>query len=103
MGARILEHAHLPDIAAWVLAHNERVDGRGYPRGLTGEAIPEEARVLAVADGYEAVVADRAYGAGRPEPEARAELERCAGTQFDPEVVASLGRVLDAATPVSPR
>jgi HD-GYP domain-containing protein (c-di-GMP phosphodiesterase class II) len=46
LGARILEHASLRDIAAWVLAHHERLDGAGYPRGLAGDAIPEEARIL---------------------------------------------------------
>ncbi len=89
IGARILEHAGLRDIAGWVHAHHERMDGRGYPDGLAGDAIPLEARILAVADAYEAMVSDRPYRAGMPELDARAELERCAGTQFDPEVVAA--------------
>ena len=87
IGARILEHAGLRDIAAWVLAHHERLDGRGYPSGLAADEIPLEARILAVADAYEAMIADRPYRAGMPAEEARAELERCAGTQFDPTVV----------------
>jgi diguanylate cyclase (GGDEF)-like protein len=87
IGARILEHAGLRDIAAWVLAHHERLDGRGYPSGLAADAIPLEARILAVADAYEAMIADRPYRAGMPAVQARAELERCAGTQFDPMVV----------------
>jgi diguanylate cyclase (GGDEF)-like protein len=87
IGARILEHAGLRDIAAWVLAHHERLDGRGYPSGLAADAIPLEARILAVADAYEAMIADRPYRRGMPVEEARAELERCAGTQFDPTVV----------------
>ena len=61
IGARILEHAGLRDIAAWVLAHHERLDGRGYPSGLAADAIPLESRILAVADAYEAMIADRPY------------------------------------------
>ena len=95
IGARILEHAGLRDIAAWVLAHHERLDGRGYPSGLAADEIPLEARVLAVADAYEAMVADRPYRTGLPPETARAELERCAGSQFDPDVVAAFLRVLD--------
>jgi len=95
VGARILEHANLGDIAGWVLAHHERIDGRGYPHGLRGEDIPGEARVLAVADAYEAMVADRPYHVGLAAADARAELERGAGQQFDAEVVAAFGRALD--------
>jgi diguanylate cyclase (GGDEF)-like protein len=87
IGARILEHAGLADIAGWVRAHHERVDGRGYPMGTAGDQIPLAARILAVADAYEAMVADRPYRAGIAPTEARAELIRCAGTQFAPTVV----------------
>jgi len=87
IGARILEHAGLADIARWVRAHHERVDGRGYPIGLSAGEIPLEARILAVADAYEAMVADRPYRAGMPPVEAREELVRCAGAQFDVDVV----------------
>jgi diguanylate cyclase (GGDEF)-like protein len=87
IGARILEHAGLSDIAAWVRAHHERVDGRGYPNALAGAQIPLEARILAVADAYEAMVADRPYRARIAPAEACAELVRCAGTQFDAAVV----------------
>ena len=98
IGARILEHAGLRDIAAWVLAHHERLDGRGYPSGLAADEIPLESRILAVADAYEAMIADRPYRRGMPAEEARAELERCAGTQFDPTVVeAFLGTLMRAA------
>jgi len=95
VGARILEHAGLRDIAAWVRAHHERIDGGGYPGGLRAGQIPLEARILAVADAYEAMVADRPYRTGLPPETARAELERCAGSQFDPDVVAAFLRVLD--------
>jgi diguanylate cyclase (GGDEF)-like protein len=90
IGARILEHANLRDIADWVRAHHERVDGRGYPAGLAGTAIPAEARVLAVADAYEAMTADRPYRRGMGPDAAEAELRRAAGTQFDAEVVEAL-------------
>jgi diguanylate cyclase (GGDEF)-like protein/putative nucleotidyltransferase with HDIG domain len=96
LGARILEHANLHDIASWVLAHHERVDGTGYPRRLAGAQIPPEARILAVADAYEAMTADRPYRRALGHAEARAELERCVGTQFDADVVAAFLGVLDA-------
>jgi diguanylate cyclase (GGDEF)-like protein/putative nucleotidyltransferase with HDIG domain len=96
LGARILEHANLRDVANWVLAHHERLDGSGYPRALAGAAIPLEGRILAVADAYEAMTADRPYRRALSPGEARAELHRGAGTQFDPAVVAAFERVLDA-------
>jgi diguanylate cyclase (GGDEF)-like protein len=99
IGARILEHAGLRDIAAWVLAHHERLDGRGYPSGLAADEIPLEARILAVADAYEAMIADRPYRRGMPAAEARAELERCAGTQFDPMVVDAFLGTLQVTRP----
>jgi diguanylate cyclase (GGDEF)-like protein len=89
IGARILLHAGLADIADWVRAHHERVDGGGYPDRLSAEEIPFEARILAVADAYEAMIADRPYRAGMAPDAARAELERCSGSQFDPVVVAA--------------
>jgi diguanylate cyclase (GGDEF)-like protein/putative nucleotidyltransferase with HDIG domain len=87
LGARILDHANLRDISGWVLAHHERIDGRGYPFGLAGDAIPVEARILAVADAYEAMTADRPYRASLGHDAAREELRACAGSQFDPQVV----------------
>ncbi len=99
IGARILEHAGLRDIAAWVLAHHERLDGGGYPSGLAADEIPLESRILAVADAYEAMIADRPYRRGMPAEEARAELERCAGTQFDPTVVEAFLGTLHAPRP----
>lgn len=96
VGARILEHSNLRDIAAWVLAHHERIDGHGYPLGLAGAAIPIEARVLAAADAYEAMTADRPYRKALPTEVAEAELRRNAGSQFDEQVVEALLRVLGA-------
>jgi HD-GYP domain-containing protein (c-di-GMP phosphodiesterase class II)/GGDEF domain-containing protein len=77
----------LAGIAPAILHHHERYDGGGYPAGLEGDRIPLEARIVGVADSFSAMIADRPYSAGRSPEEACAELERCAGTQFDPEVV----------------
>lgn len=90
LGAQILEHASLVDIRDWVGAHHERPDARGYPHGLSGDEIPLEARILAVADAYEAMTSDRAYRRSIGQAAACAELQRCAGTQFDPLVVEAL-------------
>jgi diguanylate cyclase (GGDEF)-like protein len=87
IGARILEHAGLDEIAGWVREHHERVDGAGYPARLRADEISLEARILAVADAYEAMIADRPYRAGLSTAEARGELVRCSGSQFDPVVV----------------
>lgn len=95
LGAQILEHPSLSDIREWVAAHHERPDGEGYPRGLSGEAIPLEARIVAVADAYEAITSDRAYSPAMDPEAARAELRRGAGTQFDERVVRALIDVLD--------
>ena len=70
-----------------ILHHHERYDGDGYPAGLRGEEIPVEARIIAVADAFSAMTADRPYRGRMSLEEACAELERCAGTQFDPVVV----------------
>ncbi len=94
LGARILDHANLRDISGWVLAHHERIDGRGYPHGLAGEAIPLEARILAVADAYEAMTADRPYRVSLGHDAAREELLDGSGAQFDPVVVEAFLRAL---------
>jgi diguanylate cyclase (GGDEF)-like protein len=96
IGARILSGAKMADVSEWVLAHHERPDGTGYPNGLAGTDIPVEARILAVADAYEAMTSDRAYRSALTADQARAELVRCAGTQFDRRVVEAFLRVLDS-------
>jgi putative nucleotidyltransferase with HDIG domain len=78
-----------------VLYHHERWDGAGYPHGLAGEAIPFEARILCVADAYDAMISERPYRPPLSHGDALAEVERCAGSQFDPQVAAAflgLGR-----------
>lgn len=70
-----------------VLFHHERWDGAGYPSGRAREDIPLEARILAVADSFDAMTSDRPYRAACPAGAALEELESCAGTQFDPELV----------------
>jgi len=87
VGARILSTADLDAIGEWVLAHHERVDGSGYPRGLRNGQIPVEAQIVAVADAYAAMTADRSYRRGIPHEQAIEELRAHAGTQFLPDVV----------------
>ena len=82
-------------IAQSTLTHHERFDGRGYPAELSGEEIPIEARIIAAVDSFDAMTNDRPYRRAMGIEEARAELVRCAGSQFDPEVIAALARVLD--------
>ena len=95
IGARILGGSGLDDIRSWVMAHHERPDGRGYPRGLSGDEIPLEVRILAVADAYEAMTSDRVYRKAIGPEAARGELVRNSGTQFDAEVVAAFLRARD--------
>ncbi|WP_406454612.1 HD-GYP domain-containing protein [Streptomyces sp. NBC_00876] len=85
----------LGEARAAILHHHERLDGSGYPYGLSGRRIPEFARVVAVADAFDAMTSTRSYRPGRPVPAAVAELKRCAGTQFDPQMVRALARGLE--------
>jgi two-component system, cell cycle response regulator len=96
IGASMLEGVNLPQIAEWVHDHHERPDGRGYPRGLAGDEVPIEARILSVADAYEAMTHDRVYRPALGPGAARRELEQGAGSQFDQEVVDAFLRVLKA-------
>jgi putative nucleotidyltransferase with HDIG domain len=76
-----------------VLSHHERMDGRGYPQGLKGNCIPLIARIVSVADAYDAMTTDRSYRRGRPSDQALEELNRCSGAQFDSTVVDAFNRV----------
>ena len=87
-GVKLLQPITLwEDILPIIHSHHERWDGKGYPRGLTGEEVPIGARVVAVADAFDAMTRSTPHGARRSSDEALAELESCAGTQFDPRVV----------------
>ncbi|WP_425245221.1 HD-GYP domain-containing protein [Streptomyces sp. NEAU-NA10] len=77
-----------------ILHHHERIDGSGYPYGLAGSQIPECARVVAVADAFDAMTSTRSYSRARPVEVALEELQRCAGAQFDPRMVTALVRVI---------
>jgi HD-GYP domain-containing protein (c-di-GMP phosphodiesterase class II) len=86
-GARLIETVEdFRPALPYVLHHHERWDGGGYPHGLSGEEIPVEARLLGVADAFDAMTSDRSYRPALSVEQALAELERCAGTQFDPEL-----------------
>jgi HD-GYP domain-containing protein (c-di-GMP phosphodiesterase class II) len=79
--------AYLRDLTPAVRHHHERYDGKGYPDGLSGEAIPFTARIITVADSFEAMTSDRPYRRALTFEKALAEIKRCTGSQFDPEVV----------------
>jgi diguanylate cyclase (GGDEF)-like protein len=100
IGFQILDSLGADPVATWVLHHHERWDGRGYPERLAGERIPLGARILFAADAYEAMTTDQAWRPRLTREEALAELERCAGTQFDPAVVnAFLAELEEPARP----
>ncbi|HEX5910522.1 MAG TPA: diguanylate cyclase [Thermoleophilaceae bacterium] len=95
IGARLLGRPELADLRGWIVAHHERPDGKGYPFGLSHGDIPLEARILSVADAYEAMTADRVYKRAMAAEAARGELLACAGTQFDAEVVSVFLQALE--------
>ena len=73
-------------MANYVLAHHERMDGNGYPRGLKGADIPIEARIIAIADAYDAMTSERSYKQPKPISDAIDEIRNCSGTSFDPNI-----------------
>ncbi|NOZ29085.1 MAG: diguanylate cyclase [Chloroflexi bacterium] len=96
IGAELLESSHvLHRLIPTVRHHHERWDGTGYPDGLAGEQIPLEARILAVADAVETMASDRPYKRGMSPDQILEELQRCAGTHFDPAVVTAFVRVIE--------
>ena len=100
IGYRMLESLGVEPIAHWVLHHHERWDGAGYPDGLEGDAIPIGARIIFVADAFDAMTSNRLYRTPLTHEEALHEVERCAGTQFDPEVVQAFLAAVGAREPL---
>ena len=96
IGANLLASSNQDDIAEYVLAHHERPDGRGYPHRREDADIPLEAKVLAAADAYDAMVSERVYRPALTPQEAGRELRAGAGTQFDGHVVDAFLRALDS-------
>jgi putative nucleotidyltransferase with HDIG domain len=100
LGSNILQAVKVQtSVAALVMAHQEKVDGSGYPFGLKGEEIPLGARILAVVDAYDAMTSDRVYRAARSHPEAVEELHQLAGQHFDAKVVQAFMEVLKFEIP----
>jgi diguanylate cyclase (GGDEF)-like protein len=94
LGHAIIAGAGMPEIAEWVGHLHERIDGRGYPDGLSGSEIPVESRLLHIADALEAMTCPRAYRTPKNTDEAVAELEAHAGSQFDEQVVRVMARLI---------
>ena len=99
IGFRMLESLGVDPVADWVLHHHERWDGSGYPDGLPGEQIPLGARIIFVADAYDAMTSERVYRRRVSSEQAVAELQRCAGSQFDPEIVDAFAAELAVEAP----
>jgi putative nucleotidyltransferase with HDIG domain len=101
-GATILRPiAQFEDIIDCVMYHHERLDGSGYPEGLRGDAISLGAKILAVADAFDAMTSDRAYRPARPARAAVEELIRCKGVQFEPVVVDAFVEVIQTLQPAA--
>ena len=97
-GVEVVEEiAFLDEAYSAILHHHERMDGSGYPKGLRGPQIPPFARIIAVADAFDAMTSTRSYRQARSVEEALADLRACAGTQLDPEIVAAIISALDKA------
>lgn len=99
LGARILGNIkEMPALQRGARWHHERYDGKGYPDGLSGEDIPEEARIIAVADAYDAMTSHRSYRKPLPQGVVREEIEKGMGTQFDPEFARIMLGMIDEDT-----
>ncbi len=101
LSERILAGANLDEILPWILGHHERWDGSGYPGRLAGEAIPFEARLLAVCDAFDAMTSDRPYRSALSTPAALQEIDLNMGTQFDPLLAEAFIRVVGRNQPNS--
>ena len=96
IGSEILRNiSQFPDLSVGARSHHERYDGKGYPDHLAGDAIPRPARIIAVADTYDAMSSSRSYRKGLPQDVVRAEIEKGKGTQFDPEFADLMLQLID--------
>ena len=100
IGFRMLDSLGVDPVADLVLHHHERWDGAGYPDGQRADGIPLGARIIFVADAYDAMTSDRIYRPKRSSEAALTELRRCAGTQFDPGIVAAFTEEILETSPV---
>ncbi len=99
MGGKILENIkNMPSLLVGAKWHHERFDGRGYPDGLKGDEIPKEARLIAVADAYDAMSSNRSYRRVMPQERVREEIVKGRGTQFDPEFADIMLQMIDEDT-----
>ena len=99
LGERILKKIkEMPKLSIGARWHHERYDGTGYPDGLAGEDIPEEARIIAVADAYDAMTSRRSYRSILPQATVRSEIEQGRGTQFDPVFADIMLEIIDEDT-----
>lgn len=99
MGAKILKNiTEFPKLSTGARWHHERYDGKGYPDGISGEDIPVEARIIAVADAYDAMSSRRSYRDGLPQTQVRAEVQKGKGTQFDPVFAEIMLTMIDEDT-----
>jgi putative two-component system response regulator len=99
MGARILKKIReMPKLVTGARWHHERYDGRGYPDGLKGTDIPEEARIIGVADAYDAMTSNRSYRSSMPQSAVREQIEKGKGTQFDPVFADLMIQMIDEDT-----
>ena len=96
VGSQILKNIkEMPSLATGARWHHERYDGKGYPDGLAGDDIPEAARIIAVADAYDAMTSYRSYRDVMPQEKVRDEIQRCSGTQFDPRFADIMLKMMD--------
>ena len=101
-GHRLVSDVMEREVVSAVLNHHERMDGEGYPRGLDGRTLPMVARIVQVADAFDAMTSERPYRSALETPLALAEVIRCAGSQFDGEVAAALAAIFDGRSERQP-
>jgi len=101
MGVRILRDIpNFDDIIPGVMSHHERFDGKGYPQGLLGEHIPLFGRIIGIADAFDAMSSTRTYRRALSFTDVLTEMQRCTGTQFDPQLIPTFLEMMDAQAPV---